>query len=495
MKKLILLMLIFSSLFAQQMDDLIKQIDIKLKNDKTYLDLNYLPLDLKNEFPKELIELPRQLNRETLYLQESAANQYNVVFMKKGQGIDSLELLYIQLINTEVGTGETIFSAAAAIESQDTAIVYDYRDFYYLRENNKDKYDKLHKLVKDYVYQNYDIQLPGLLRINPNKQISTSFGVTADDNQDYLNHVRINDPFWYPEAQKKRSLIRQQEESIPFRLDVSFSSLRASHEIMDFENGNASIFFTSGTEVLNLLPYQGQTITGGARLLLALNSSPDVNKVQFIDVTLGIRFNVDSRWHFANLPFIIAETPYLNVGGGIVAGYTITRPFGLPNFNFNLASGEKKFTDTIIKRTVNGILSSYHSFNQIEGTMSFYWNSSDLRSNRFRIDVGAGYYDVYKAEYNSTGKIVNETKYDIKFQPIVNLYYDFVPSFGPLFGTKIRIFDSVLNTNVWLKLFQFSDKNSVRLEVNYISQPFTRKMYEWEKGSGLIFQLRYRLGL
>jgi len=59
----------------------------------------------------------------------------------------------------------------------------------------------------------------------------------------------------------------------------------------------------------------------------------------------------------------------------------------------------------------------------------------------------------------------------------------------------MKVFDSVLNANVWLKLFQFSEKNSVRLEVNYISQPFTRKKYEWEKGSGLMFQLRYRLGL
>lgn len=495
MKKLILLIIFTASLIAQQEDDLIKKIDIKLRNDKTYLDLNYLTLDLKNNFSSELMELPRQLNRDPLQFEESDGNQYNVVFMKRGQGLDSLELLYIQLIKTELGTGETIFSAATGVESQDSAIVYDYRDFFFLREKNKRMYDEFHRIVKDYVYQNYDIQLPGLLRINPNSQISTSFGVTADDNLDYLNHVRINDPYWYPEPQKKRSLVRQEDDTYPFRLDVNFSSLRISHEIMDFENGNASIYATSATEVLNLLPYQGQTVTAGARLLLALNASPDINKVQFIDIALGIRFIVDSRWHFANLPFIIAETPYLNVGNGIVAGYTITRPFGLPNINLNIGSGEKDFSDAMIKRSVNGVTSSYHTFNQIEGTMSFYWNSSDLRSNRFRIDVGAGYYDVYRADYNSAGRVIKETKFDIKFQPTISFYYDFVPTFGPLFGTKIKVFDSVINTNLWLKLFQFSEKNSVRLEVNYISQPFTRKMHEWEKGSGLMFQLRYRLGL
>lgn len=494
MKKLIILLIISVQLYAQQIDDLIKKIDIKLRNDKTYLDLNYLSLDIKNDFPAELWELKRELNRPPLLFEESKSNQYNIVFVKKGQGLDSLELLYIQLIRTNLGTEETIFSAAAGIESQDTSIVYDYRDFYFLKEKDKSTYDKIHRIVKNYVYQNYDSEIPGLLSINPNTQINTSFGVTADDNLDYLNHVRINDPYWYPEPPKRRTLVRQVEDTFPFRLDVNFSSLRFSHEAMDFENGNASIFATTGDEILNILPYQGQTVTAGARLLLALNASPDINKVQFIDLSLGIRFNVDSRWHFDNLPFILAEVPYLNVGKGIAASFSITRPFGLPNINLKVASGEKDYSDAIIKRSVNGVLSSYHSFNQIEGTMSFFWNSSDLRTNRFRIDVGAGYYDIYKAEYTGN-KISSEKSFDIKFQPLAAIYYDFVPTFGPLFGAKMKVFDSVLNANVWLKLFQFSEKNSVRLEVNYISQPFTRKKYEWEKGSGLMFQLRYRLGL
>ena len=66
MKKLILLIIFTASLIAQQEDDLIKKIDIKLRNDKTYLDLNYLTLDLKNNFSSELMELPRQLNRDPL---------------------------------------------------------------------------------------------------------------------------------------------------------------------------------------------------------------------------------------------------------------------------------------------------------------------------------------------------------------------------------------------------------------------------------------------
>ncbi len=126
---------------------------------------------------------------------------------------------------------------------------------------------------------------------------------------------------------------------------------------------------------------------------------------------------------------------------------------------------------------------------------SFYWNTSSKRDHRFRLDLGAGYLDVWKAYYKPEKS--TEYKYEKAFDqslPLAELHYNFVPNNNELFGARIRWFDSQLRITGWFKLLSFSANDVLRIEGTFLSAPVMRLDREWDSRGGAIIQFRYRYG-
>jgi hypothetical protein len=59
----------------------------------------------------------------------------------------------------------------------------------------------------------------------------------------------------------------------------------------------------------------------------------------------------------------------------------------------------------------------------------------------------------------------------------------------------VRFFDSQLKLNGWLKVLELEGGHVFRVGLTYVSQPFARRMHEWETTGGALVQIRYRYGL
>ena len=110
---------------------------------------------------------------------------------------------------------------------------------------------------------------------------------------------------------------------------------------------------------------------------------------------------------------------------------------------------------------------------------------------RFRMDIGVGQYDVFKADYNkrNDGYLIYN-----KIQPLLKFYFNFVPSDNELFATSLRMFDSVMKLDFWLKVFELEPSHLVRFQFSQISSPFYRKRKPWEHEGSSMVGFNYRYG-
>ena len=127
--------------------------------------------------------------------------------------------------------------------------------------------------------------------------------------------------------------------------------------------------------------------------------------------------------------------------------------------------------------------------------MSFYWNTNADLENRFRMDLGFGFYDIWQADYGADSTLAHKEMVQNKFYPTCTLYYSFIPDNRPLFGIKVKYLDNVVSGKFWMKIIEFDNVGSFRFETYFVAPPFLRKTMEWETEGGVLFQLRYRYGL
>jgi hypothetical protein len=76
--------------YGQQIDNEIKKISLKLKKDKTYLDLKYLTMQVDSSLAKQLQNIPRTTDKKPYSFSSGANIQYRIVFLNKGIGLDSI---------------------------------------------------------------------------------------------------------------------------------------------------------------------------------------------------------------------------------------------------------------------------------------------------------------------------------------------------------------------------------------------------------------------
>lgn len=512
MKRLLTLIMVagflLQPLMAQEAEDYIRNIDLKLRKDKKYLNLNFVDLTGTEPLLQKMNPVARVDGKDPFIFKANDNYTYRIVFLSNAIGIDSTVLLYIQEI-IAAGAGDTanIFGTNQA-GGPTESIVVSFKDMYTMMGTDYNKYfgmvdyiDKLIKIDPEFKYGT-------LLGIAPDDAINTSLGITSRDNTDYLNYMRANSIHWYPKVAQKSSTKKGRGQtggtetassSSDFRLDAGFSSISFSHKVMDFSIGAAGIELTMEEPVLHALPFGNNTFGFGFRTLF--NLSKDVknpNGGMVLDARFIGRVKMNTNDLIKNLPFALEAQSNFHVGTSAGIDLHVTRPFGLPFFNAYVAVGGRGFSDpyvTFTDKKVPNQRHAYFSFKQAEATMSFYWNTNDKMSSRFRVDVGVGYYDMLKAYYPGNRTTAAKTEVvENKISPVVTLHYTFAPDQNDIFGVKVRVFDAVVKAEGWLKLLELEGGHTFRFSGTVFSDPLGRTIREWENPGSVFFQIRYRYG-
>ncbi|MBX2976567.1 MAG: hypothetical protein KF721_10560 [Ignavibacteriaceae bacterium] len=495
---LFFIMVFCNPILPQSLDDIFHKIDLKLSRDKSYLNLHYIDFiasDIK-DFPVE--EIPRTNERDPFTFKNSENITYRLVLMLEGVGVDSTFLMYLEERKSLAAGGESFIGDVVDGPREEISRALSFKDLYYLRNEFPEIYTALYQVYRNFKKVNEDPP-PSLLAINVDNEIKTSIGIAARDNSDYLAFHRMNNIHWYMKEEKKVTGRRGEATAkSDFRLDASFSQVTFSHELMKFGGAIGGVEFGFIDRSLNLLPYQAMSMTTGFRTLISLSESKsDLNKALMVDARfLGrVRANTDNLGQ--KLPFVQAEKARLNVGTAAGADLSFTRPFQMPFLNLYFATGGAYFTKPYIKLGPTTAQYAYSTFTQAEMSFAFYWNTSDKKTTKFRIDVGAGYHDIWKSYYRANGTFSGkkELRYD-KVSPMVALHFNFSPANSDLLYSKIRIYDSRVLAQAWIKLAEFGNGlHSFRFEGMYLTPAVARKKYDWENDGGVILQIRYRLGM
>ncbi|MFH0733777.1 MAG: hypothetical protein V1773_04280 [bacterium] len=506
---IVILFSFLSQSYSQTLDEYSKKIDSKLRRDKNYLNLNYLDItpDFQN-IPQFNSIFPRVDGREPFTFASKENITYRLVYLKNGLDIDSVYLLYLVKIERDVSSEQGLIVQATTDQKEDISRVLNFKDIYSLKINQPPLYSFLLALVNSDVRdkEESDTRLPSLLGITPDEEIKTSIGMSSRDNRDYYNYVTVNTAaHWYPretaEVQTK-GRIKTTVSDLPYKIDASFSHISFSHQIMEFKNlGGASVELSTEERVLNLLPWESMLLGVGAKLLFRLDDGKNIYTSTYIDAKLMARLKMskktflDGRYIAENNPFGPGETPMLNLSNSISCDLSFTRPMSLPFMNLYFSIGSEEFKDpNVYIKSGTGYV-GYHTSTQAEMTFSFFWNSSEKFVNRFGMDVGAAYYNIWEAKYDIKLNFKGAKLVQDKFMPVVVFHYNFVPKGEPLLGGSVRLFDSHANVSAWLKLIDISSIHRFRFEVSYLTAPFARQRRAWESEGGAMFQLRYRLGI
>ncbi|MCF8435405.1 MAG: hypothetical protein K9G57_01050 [Ignavibacteriales bacterium] len=504
-RKIILLSLFFGILStnAQKLDEYLSKIDLKLRKDKDYLNLHALTFQPEPEKTSESLKsVPRVTKEEPFTMLFDENVSYRVVFLKEGIGIDSVYVLYLDQITRAAAATEGLFGALSA-PSDDTLRVLTFTDMYKLKMNDAPQYAALKQYIDKYLRENEETPPESLLRINPDEEIHMSLGISSRDNADYFNHVKVYDLTWFSDQTEKqgrgsrRGAADAAAGKTTFKIDASASKIMFSHEAMNaiLEDGGASVELNFEEPVLHLLPWESNTVAAAIRMLFLLSPKDKVTESTFLNARFGARFPIGTTAVYDNQPWILGDTPVMNFKPSFLAEFNFTRLMGLPfiNLYFSASQGGQKSPDIIVTRNNQKV--AYFSHAQAMMSYSFYWNTSDKMTSRFRMDVGGGYYSVTKGTYSNSGSLTSSKEVHAKFQPMVALNFTWVPKDNPILGGTLRVFDGRARINTWLAIFKIAPFHTFRLEAIYQAGAMFRKAYEWETDGGAMVQLRYRYGL
>ncbi len=262
--------------------------------------------------------------------------------------------------------------------------------------------------------------------------------------------------------------------------------------------------------ILNMLPIQTPYISIGGRILLDFSDTShiDLDSSFFLDTKILVRHPVNVRsWIERNKlnrskSVMYIGLPNMNIGSGVTIDMSTSKiPFGgrltekLPVMNLYASFGIKGFSDpAFITRTPLENF-TYFSDNQWEVSTSFFWKVDQNGYNRFKIDIGAGGYDIIKVGYDdkmhttSTREMVWLTS--PQFMMAVNYSHQ---SSNTGYGVTLRAFDNRINSLLWMKILQNAIGGELRVEYKFISPLLGRLQRPWETNGGSIVQLRYRTG-
>ena len=480
--------------FGQVVDKLYKQIEDKLNKDKQYLNIFNVSFDSKAPELKGISNIPISGMKKSFNFTSAEGTKYYIVFMKETVETDSLILLEVwKEVDRAAGGQSGFFNNISEESTLDTSVVLNFKDIQELYFNNRIKYKKIYNLVRN----SLKYQTPqSMLGIKVDKKVNKSRGISGKNNQDFLNYAWVNGKHGYPKPKlKNRKSIRRRKNSGNdplFQLDFSTAGFTFYNKFMNFGFSRISAEFSFSNDVLNLLPWQSMTMSGGIRTLISLSQNYQNLYDDFlIDARLLGRFRINTSSFASNIPNIFTDSPKLNVGPGIIVAASITRAYGLPFLNFYYSTGSTNVENPYVTIGTPDSSTAYFSFTQWETTMSFYWNTNENLTLRFRADIGIGRYNVIKAVYHNG--IKTSSAYN-QIQPVVKFNLDFVPKGNKLFSANFKWFDNIISLGFWLKFLEIKPYSVIRFEIKYISEPIYRSLRPWENKGSTMVGLRYRFG-
>ncbi len=501
-KKILSIVVLFGLVapaFCQNLDEMLEQIDLKLRKDKNYLNIHKIVFP-NNKINETLYNLPRTNYKDPVSFEAKDNITYEVVFLMDAIGVDSTVLLYVDRIEEKGAGGEQFFGETTG-PTRSTERILTYKDLYDLASAKPQAYATLYNEVRKFIRENPDNPPTSLLKINPDNDIKTSFGIASRDNTDFLNFQRANSLHYYPKAKVDKKLGKRGSTAVAdsndYRIEAGFTSVSFSHRAMEFSFGAAGLELGVQENILNLLPFQQMSINGGMRLYVSLSDKKEeLAKSTIIDVKMLGRYKVNMQDLSTSLPFVAGSKPRLILSNAAGFDFTITRPFGLPTINFAVMSGSADITNPPFRQLINSKYYTFYSNTQAQGSMMFFWNTSETMTSRFGIEVGAGYYDVYSAEFGSAtaGKASVKRSVQDDIFPMLALHFNFAPDGKDIYSGTIKLFDSQVKAYGWLKLLELEGGHVFRVGMTYITPPFARHQRNWETSGGALVELRYRYG-
>lgn len=493
-------------LFAQELNKYYKKIEDKIELDKDYLDIYSIQLTPTESDIQKLPESVPTISGQDIKFIASDKNSYYFVFLLETIDLDTLTLLQVDLEQSASQEVKSDFfgGASGGGEEPRRNTLLSFADLNELYFKNPAIYRKLRDFVSGVIENN---EPATTLNIPIEDDEVASYGYSSADNEDYLNYMWVNSRHHYPvepgmrgttslDNLSPRARLRSAGGKSEYMIDATPYYVSFYHREMDFDFSILGAELSMESDLLNLHPWQSMALKVGARSLFTLVQDKKNLRDDFmIDFKLMGRFAVGSEAVADVMPFVFSKKPKLNIGTGVIFDIHTTRIYGIPFLNLYVATGGENFENPSVSFGTSDSSYAYFSFNEFASTMSFYWNSSEAQTFRLRLDIGFGGYDVVKAVYHQG---VSSKQVFGKIQPLINFAFNFVPKVkskdSELFASNLRVFDSVLKVDFWLKLLELSGGHKFRFEIGYISSPFFRSNYEWENSSSTMVGVRYRYG-
>lgn len=506
-KFVVLLLVSLSSLFyAQELSEYYQKIEDKIEFDVDYLDIHSIQLSLTESDLEKLPAVVPTIGSNAVKFFASEDYTYFFIFIQKNINVDSLTLLRIEYLRAASKETRSDFfgGATATVTEPQRETLLSFADLNELYFSNPETYRSLYNFVLTSLgqYEPYS-------RLNiPVEDYEIKRGMTSLDNTDFLNDMWISSKHLYPkdaavvagddsENLSPRARRRAVSSGAEFMIDASLWHATFYHREMDFDFTILSAEMSMESELLNLHPWQSMALNvGGRGIFFVTGDKKRLKNDLVVDAKIMGRFAVGSESVASAMPFVSSEKPKLNVGTGLVFDIRTTRYFDIPFLNLHFVSSGRNFDNPSISFGTIDSSYAFFTFNEFATTFSFYWNDSDEKLLRFRMDFGLGTHNVIKATYYN-GEVTRKEVYN-KWQPIINFNFKFVPQEkkvdNEIFGANLRIYDSVLKTDFWLKLLELDGGHKFRFVTGIIFSPLYRSTYEWENSGSTMFGVRYRYG-
>lgn len=489
-----ILALSYSVLFGQTIDHLYRQIELKLIEDRNYLDIYSIQFLPSQQEAADLGSFPLADGKGNFSFRSSENISYDIVFLKDNYEFDSLVVLFIRQVSQGGDDGPVLFQEAGA-SGIDSTIAVRFKDIQELYFHNREAYQKLYLIVERVLR---DSEPFSLVKLITDEDVQSEIGVSSPGNTDFINFNYVNNIHTYPKftasttpttSSRRRGGTAQTTAMTDFKIDFSFSHLTFFHNMFDYDFGTISAEFNTNTPMLNILPWQASTFSGGIRALVNIDGLSDLSDAFLIDAKILGRFRIDMTSFNDKLPFIFGKKSLINVGNGFVFDLKTTGIYDIPFFELYFATGSEDLENPYY---INNNI-AYFSFTQWQALMSFYWNSSEKRTVRFKLSLGIGGHDIVEGDYS--GAVIGRRHMKDVVQPVLEMSMNIVPNNVEFLGINGKFFDSHLTAFFWIKLLEFSNDHSFRVEMQYISSTFFREPELWEQPNGQsLVQLRYRYG-
>jgi len=334
-------------------------------------------------------------------------------------------------------------------------------------------------------------------------------GAVGGNNSNERTPLEEGGPFGIDRGTVSTKGLSVDEGALPYYVDLSFTHLSFSHSIFTSPQalGISGFGFELGfgDNVLNLVSIQSPYLSVGGRALIGLSGSQvRMEEQNFVELRVLGRVPVNSAKIIADLKslnnsWIMSLKPSpLNVTPGFAVEMVMKRFHEyLPYVTFYFSHGSRNYADPFVSFGPPEAEFSYFSRTQWMASLSYFFNTDPSMNNRFKMELGAGSYDIRLVSYNENHKPVgvSTARGLSNVQALIGFDYTFATkSKETLFGMRTQFFDNRFSVSPWLKILYVAP-HELRLESINITAPIGRLRQEWETTGGSMIQLRYRLGL